>query len=90
MIAQAIQNEKPIYSVYEEGKDGTRRPLTELEFIQTEFLPRENENINLVYEEENKLRVFKVLEINHIYNNVDFKLKEGIIIVKFLYATDLD
>lgn len=80
LIQVAIRNEQKIFSVHVKVGNEKSIPLPDLEFIKTPHLPMVNHTINLV--KGDRIHVYKVIEVNHIFHYSGFDLDSGNILVE--------
>jgi hypothetical protein len=85
-IAEAIREERKLFAVYEDTPEG-REPLMGLDHIQSEYVPRNGENIQVL--RGNVLYKYKVIEVNHIYHFSSSEFQEGHILVTFVSAVQI-
>ena len=81
LVSDALIKERPLFAVY--VQNGARAiPLTNLEYIRTEFVPKVGEFIDLMVGDV--IFVYEVLRVDHLYHYSSFDMQEGNILVKFV------
>lgn len=86
-LTEAIKEQRRPFSVYQDV-NGEREILTGLTEINTEFVPRAGEYINLL--QGNVMYSYQVIEVNHIYHHSTSEFQDGNIVVKLKSAVRIE